>query len=66
MSAPLNFVSNRWQKHVYDDEGNVNRHYYELAALTELRNYIRSGDVFVSGSRQQIGRGTRLNSIHAR
>ncbi|ADH09928.1 TPA: Tn3 family transposase [Bacillus paranthracis] len=52
MSAPLNFVSNRWQKHVYDDEGNVNRHYYELAALTELRNYIRSGDVFVSGSRQ--------------
>lgn len=52
MSAPLNFVSNRWQKHVYDDEGNVNRHYYELAALTELRNYIRSGDIFVSGSRQ--------------
>ena len=43
---------NRWQKHVYDDEGNINRHYYELAALTELRNYIRSGDIFVLGSRQ--------------
>jgi TnpA family transposase len=52
MSAPLNFVSNRWQKHVYDEEGNINRHYYELAALTELRNCIRSGDIFVSGSRQ--------------
>ncbi|MRB19224.1 hypothetical protein GH853_32675, partial [Bacillus thuringiensis] len=49
--APLHFVSNRWQKHVYDDDGNINRHYYELAALTELRNHIRSGDIFVSGSR---------------
>ncbi|MDX8001300.1 hypothetical protein FE394_19545, partial [Xenorhabdus sp. Reich] len=35
----------------YDDDGNSNRHYYELAALTELRNHIRSGDIFVSGSR---------------
>lgn len=50
--ATLSFVSNRWQKHVYDEDGNINRHYYELAALTELRNYIRSGDVFVVGSRQ--------------
>jgi hypothetical protein len=34
--APLGFVSNRWQKHVYDDDGSINRHYYEMAALTEL------------------------------
>lgn len=52
IGANLSFVSNRWQKHVYDEEGNINRHYYELAALTELRNYIRSGDIFVPGSRQ--------------
>jgi len=51
-SATLSFVSNRWQKHVYDEDGNINRHYYELAALTELRNHIRSGDIFVVGSRQ--------------
>ncbi|WHY88642.1 hypothetical protein QNH39_12725 [Neobacillus novalis] len=37
--APLGFVSNRWQKHVYDDDGSINRHYYEMAALTELRNH---------------------------
>ena len=50
--APLEFVSNRWQKHVYDDDGTINRHYYEMAVLTELRNYVRSGDVSIVGSRQ--------------
>lgn len=50
--APLNFVSNRWQKHVYDNDGTINRHYYEMAVLTELRNYVRSGDVSIVGSRQ--------------
>ncbi len=50
--APLNFISNRWQKHVYDEDGNINRHYYEMAVLTELRNSVRSGDVSIVGSRQ--------------
>ncbi|UTI43919.1 DUF4158 domain-containing protein [Niallia sp. RD1] len=49
--APLDFVPKRWQKHVYDEEGTINRHYYEMAALTELKNHIRSGDVSVVGSR---------------
>ncbi len=48
--SPLSFVPKRWQKHVFDDEGNINRQYYEMAALTELKNYIRSGDVWVEGS----------------
>ncbi|MDA8336487.1 MAG: Tn3 family transposase [Peptococcaceae bacterium] len=50
--APLDFISNRWQKYVYDKDGNINRHYYELAVLTELRNSVRSGDVSIVGSRQ--------------
>lgn len=50
--APLDFVSNRWQKHVYDDDGNINRQYYEMAVLTELRNLVRSGNVSIKGSRQ--------------
>lgn len=50
--APLDFVSNRWQKHVYDDDGTINRHYYEMSVLTELRNLVRSGDVSIVGSRQ--------------
>jgi TnpA family transposase len=49
--SPLEFVPKRWQKHVFDDEGNINRQYYEMAALTELKNHIRSGDVWVEGSR---------------
>ncbi|SDH66726.1 Transposase and inactivated derivatives, TnpA family [Desulfosporosinus hippei DSM 8344] len=50
--APMEFISNRWQKHIYDDDGNINRHYYEMAVLTELRNSIRSGDVSIVGSRE--------------
>lgn len=48
----LGFVSNRWKKHIYDEDGNINRHVYELAAFTELRNYVRSGDISIVGSRQ--------------
>ncbi|MDQ0271188.1 hypothetical protein J2S17_003076 [Cytobacillus purgationiresistens] len=47
--APLDFVSNRWQKHVYEEDGTINRHYYEMAALTELRNHVRSGDISIVG-----------------
>ncbi|WP_420917307.1 Tn3 family transposase [Priestia flexa] len=49
--APLDFVPKRWEKHVYDEDGSINRKYYELAALNELKNHIRSGDVWVVGSR---------------
>lgn len=49
--TPLDFLPKRWQKHVYDDDGNINHSYYEIAALNELRNHIRSGDVSVIGSR---------------
>lgn len=38
--SPLNFLTKR---HVYDDEGNINRSYYEIAALNDLRNHFRSG-----------------------
>ncbi|WP_373894770.1 Tn3 family transposase [Virgibacillus sp. CBA3643] len=50
--APLDFVPKRWEKHVYDEDGRINRHYYEMAALNELRYHVRSGDVAVKGSRQ--------------
>lgn len=49
--APIDFVSNRWNKYVFEPGGTINRHYYEMAALTELKNRIRSGDVAVKGSR---------------
>jgi hypothetical protein len=33
-------------------EAGLDRRYYELCALTELRNALRSGDIWVPGSRQ--------------
>lgn len=51
-NAPLDFISTRWNRHVFEDDGSINRHYYEMAALTELKNGIRSGDISVVGSRQ--------------
>jgi len=49
--APTAFVKPRWADHVVTDAG-IDRHYYELCALHELRNGLRSGDVWVAGSRQ--------------
>lgn len=51
LDAPTSFVSPRWQPYVFRDEG-IDRRYYELCALTELRNRLRSGDVWMPGSRQ--------------
>lgn len=49
--APTAFVKPRWAKLVLTDEG-IDRRYYELCALSELKNALRSGDVWVQGSRQ--------------
>src|SRR5262249_52359872 len=50
-NAPLGFVKPRWESHVITAEG-INRHYYELCTLSELRNGLRSGDIWVEGSHQ--------------
>lgn len=50
--APTDFIPNRWLKHVFASDGTIRRQYYELAALTELKKCIRSGDISVVGSRQ--------------
>ncbi|MGA2408573.1 MAG: hypothetical protein ABSF81_17750 [Bacteroidales bacterium] len=50
-NAPLDFISSRWDRYVFEPAGMINRHYYEMAALTELKNRIRSGDIAVKGSR---------------
>jgi TnpA family transposase len=49
--APLDFVTKRWDKYIHDADGSINRNYYEMAAFTELKNRIRSGDIAVEGSR---------------
>ena len=49
--APTGFVRKRWESLVVTD-GGVDRHFYELCALSELKNALRSGDIWVRGSRQ--------------
>ncbi len=49
--APTSFIKPRWQKLVMTDAG-LDRRYYELCALSELKNSLRSGDIWVQGSRQ--------------
>ena len=49
--APTAFIKPRWAKLVLTDDG-INRRYYELCVLSELKNALRSGDVWAQGSRQ--------------
>jgi hypothetical protein len=44
-------VKPKWQKHVFK-ENEIDRHYYEICVMAELRNHLRSGDMWVVGSRQ--------------
>jgi hypothetical protein len=49
--APLGFISKRWKPLVFSENG-IERRFYELCALTELKNCLRSGDISIKGSRQ--------------
>jgi len=51
IDAPTTFIKKRWEKLVITDAG-MDRRYYELCALSELKNALRSGDIWVQGSRQ--------------
>lgn len=52
MDSPVDFISKRWKKHLYEQDGSINRHYYEMAVLTELRERVKAGDLSISGSHQ--------------
>jgi len=46
--APTGFVRKRWQDQVITTQG-IDRRFYELCVLTELKNALRSGDLWGSG-----------------
>jgi hypothetical protein len=50
-NAPTGFIRKRWESYVFTAEG-IDRRFYELCVMAELKNALRSGDVSVSGSRQ--------------
>ena len=49
--APVGFVRTRWKPVVFTDKG-IDRRGYEICVLAELKNALRSGDIWVEGSRQ--------------
>lgn len=50
-TAPTSFIRKRWTDLVRTPEG-LDRRFYELCVMSELRNSLRSGDIWVPGSRQ--------------
>jgi hypothetical protein len=60
-SAPISFIRERWARHVLRGE-DIDRRYYELCVLSELRDRLRAGDVWVVGSRRYRAFEERLIS----
>ncbi|MGU8454095.1 Tn3 family transposase, partial [Clostridium perfringens] len=52
VNSPVDFISKRWKNHIFEKDGSINRHYYEMALLTELRDHVKAGDIAISGSKQ--------------
>lgn len=50
--APLGFVPGKWGPYVVGEDGRIDRRYWELCLLTVLREALRSGDVWIEGSRR--------------
>src|SRR5271166_6568725 len=60
-SAPIGFVRERWARHVLRG-GSIDRRYYELCVLSELRDRLRAGGIWVMGSRRYRAFEERLIS----
>jgi TnpA family transposase len=58
--APLDFIERQWLPYVVTVDGHLNRHYYELCVLWELRNALRAGNVWLDSSRRYANPETYL------
>lgn len=50
--APVDFIKASWRPYVLPDGQTIDRAYYELCFFQELRQGLRSGDIWVYGSRK--------------
>lgn len=50
--VPTDFVPSQWQNRVLNGDGTVSRRDYEMCALSDLRDSLRSGAIWLAGSRQ--------------
>lgn len=49
--ATLDFIPKKWLSHVIDRNGDVNKPLYELCLLKELKDGLKSGNIYVNNSR---------------
>jgi TnpA family transposase len=59
-STAIGFVPPKWRPFVVDDRGRIDRAYFELCALYELRAALRAGDVWLESSRRYCDPETYL------
>ncbi len=50
--APDSFIPKKWEPYVFTEESRFNRRYYELCLLWQVREALRSGNLWVEGSRR--------------
>ena len=48
----VEFLPKRWINHVVNKDGTIDRHYFEIAVVTELRDRVKAGDISIEGSKQ--------------
>jgi TnpA family transposase len=51
INAPTGFIRKRWKPFVFSGE-DIDRKFYEMAVMSELKNALRGGDIWITGSRQ--------------
>ena len=58
--AGLDFASTRWRPQLMESDGRVDRRSFELCVLYQLRDGLRSGDIWLRGSRRFADPATYL------
>lgn len=53
-SAPTSFIPKSWMEQMEQEDGSLDRHFYELCTLVKLKDALRSGDIWVEGSRRYL------------
>src|SRR5262249_40502322 len=59
-AAPMALVTDAWRPYIREPNGEINRRYYELCTLWQLRSALRSGNVWVEHSRRYANPDTYL------
>lgn len=50
--SPTSFIKKQWHNLVFTEKETIDKQFYEFTVLSEVRNALRSGDLWVIGSRK--------------